>query len=108
MTITKKIELERTEIVGVFKAVQVRTIAVIEEDGEVLSTAPKRHVLHPSRCKRHKDGSYTHIVEDISGEFEEVQAVCNAVWTDDVKSKWRAKEEDDYNEGVYGFLPKDL
>jgi septum formation inhibitor-activating ATPase MinD len=108
MTITKEIIHDRTEIVGVFKAVQVRTIAVIEEDGEVISTTPKRYVLHPSRCKRNKDGSYTHIDEDISGESEEVQAICNAVWTDDVKSAWKAKEEDDFDEGVYGFLPKDL
>jgi hypothetical protein len=61
-------------VVGKYKAVQVRTDIVIMEDGEELSKKYHRHVLHSDA--------------DISAEHSEVQAVCNAVWTQDVKDAW--------------------
>jgi len=31
------------------------------------------------------------VVTDLSGEHAKVQAVANAVWTDDVKTAWKNK-----------------
>ena len=77
MSITKTTEIAKIEVVGEYKAVQVRTDTVIKEDGKEISRSPHRHVVHPN--------------EDISGEHAEVQAVANAVWTDAVKTAWKNK-----------------
>jgi len=74
MTITKEQVIAKIEIVGDYKAVQIATDTVIKEDGVELSRSRHRHVVHPD--------------QDITGEDAEVQAVCNAVWTDDVKASW--------------------
>ena len=74
MAITKTIEIAKIEVVGEYKAVQVATDTVIKEDDTEISRSRHRHVLH---CDM-----------DISEEHAEVQAVANAVWTDDVKAAW--------------------
>ena len=74
MAIEKNIEQDQIEIVGQYKAVQIREATVIIEDGKELTRSFHRYVLHPDA--------------DISGETAEVQANCNAVWTDDVKTAW--------------------
>jgi len=74
MAITKEILIGQIEIVGEFKSVQVRTDTVVKEDGLELSRSYHRHVLHPDA--------------DITSETTEVQGVCNAVWTDQVKTDY--------------------
>tara|TARA_R110000824_G_scaffold206674_1_gene391865 strand:+ start:2056 stop:2316 length:261 start_codon:yes stop_codon:yes gene_type:complete len=76
MAIEKTIEQDKIEIVGAYKAVQIRDATVITEDGKELTRSFHRYVLHPD--------------SDISGETAEIQAVCNAVWTDEVKAAWTA------------------
>jgi len=76
MTITKETEIAKIEVVGKYKAVQIATDTVIKEDGTELSRSRHRHVKQPH--------------ETITGEDAEVQAVCNAVWTDEVKASWTA------------------
>ena len=74
MAITKETQIGKIEVVGKYKSVQVRTDTVIIEDSEELSRKYHRHVLHPDA--------------DISNEHSEVQAVCNAVWTQEVKDAY--------------------
>jgi hypothetical protein len=74
MAITKETQIGKIEVVGKYKSVQVRTDTVVMEDSEELSRKYHRHVLHPDA--------------DISNEHSEVQAVCNAVWTQDIKDAW--------------------
>jgi hypothetical protein len=74
MAITKETQIGKIEVVGKYKSVQVRTDIVVMEDNEELSRKYHRHVLHSDA--------------DISAEHSEVQAVCNAVWTQDVKDAW--------------------
>ena len=76
MSLEKIIKIDQIEIVGDYKAIQVRTATVVTDDGVELSRSFHRHVLS---CDA-----------DISGEDEEVQAVCNAVWTDEVKAAYQA------------------
>ena len=79
MAITKTIEVSKIEVVGQYKAVQVRTDTIIKEDDKEISRSAHRHVVHPDM--------------DISGEDAEVQAVANAVWTDDVKAGWKTHKD---------------
>jgi hypothetical protein len=74
MAITKETQIGKIEVIGKYKSVQVRTDTVVMEDNEELSRKYHRHVLHPDA--------------DISAEHSEVQAVCNAIWTQDVKDAW--------------------
>ena len=76
MAITKEIIEDKIEIVGEFKHVQVRTATVIKEDGVELNRSFHRHVVN---C-----------LDDISEQSAEVQAICNAVWTDELKAAYQA------------------
>ena len=87
MALTKTTEEDKIEVVGQYKAVQVRTATVIKEDGTELSRSFHRKVLHPGTL----DGSDNLVNTNISGESAEVQGICNAVWTSTVKDAWKAK-----------------
>ena len=88
MALNKTIKVDKIEIVGDYKAVQVRTATIIDEDGTELNRSYHRHVLNPGTVGV---GTTTLTLTDISGEEAEVQAICNAVWTDAVKEAWRVK-----------------
>ena len=85
MAITKETIIGQIEVVGEYKAVQVATDTIIKEDGAEISRSRHRHVLHSDM--------------DISGEDAEVQAVANAVWTDDVKAAWKTFQDNQKNPG---------
>ena len=74
MAITKETQIGKIEVVGKHKLVQVRTDTVIIEDGNELSRKYHRHTLTPD--------------VNISNEHSEIQAVCNAVWTQEVKDAY--------------------
>tara|TARA_R100000988_G_C3838258_1_gene89366 strand:+ start:88 stop:342 length:255 start_codon:yes stop_codon:yes gene_type:complete len=75
MSLTKEIIEDKIEIVGEYKAVQVRTATVVKEDDVELTRSFTRKVLQPDA--------------DVSKESSEVQGICNAVWTDDVKKAYK-------------------
>ena len=101
MALTKEVKIDKLEVIGDYKAVQCREATVVSEDGVELSRSFHRHVLHPSSCSAdldsdgNPDGTFTHTDTDISGEPQETQDVCNAVWTDAVKAAWKTKREAD-------------
>ena len=66
MAITKRTLHDQTEIVGKWKAIQVRNVILIEEDGKEISSTYHRHVLHSSRCLYDPDSEkFTHTDTDI-------------------------------------------
>ena len=85
MAITKETQIGKIEVVGKHKFVQVRTDTVVIEDGEELSRKYHRHALSCGTL----DDSDNLVDTDISGEHAEVQAICNAVWTDAVKLAYK-------------------
>jgi hypothetical protein len=93
MALTKEVVYDRTEIAGDYKAVQCREATIIKEDGTEISRSFHRHVLHPSSCVENADGTFTHTDTDISGEPQETQDICTAVWTDAVKAAWKTRNE---------------
>lgn len=70
MALTERQEVDKVEVVGPYKSVQVRTATVIERDGEELARSFHRHVIQAG--------------ENYSGETAEVQAICAAVHTAEV------------------------
>ena len=93
MAITKTTEQDKIEIVGTGKDIQVRTATVIKEDGVELTRSFHRHALSCVNTVKNDDDSFTHTDTDISGESSEVQAIANAVWTDDIKAAKRTANE---------------
>jgi len=75
MALAESIEYDKIEVVGQYKAVQVRKATVITKDDKELTRSFERYVLNPD--------------SDISGQPAEVSAVCNAVWTDAIKESWK-------------------
>jgi len=72
----KLITQDRIEVVGIHKAVQIRTCTKVLEDGVELSSAFHRHVITAG--------------DDYSGESAEVQAICKAVHTAEVVAAYAA------------------
>ena len=64
---------------------------VIKEDGVQISSRRLRQVIVSSMTDKNADGSFTTTNTDISGEPQEVQDICNAAWTNDVKAAYIAK-----------------
>ena len=75
MALTETTEYDKIEIVGIYKAVQVRKATVIKKDGTELTRTFDRYVLHPD--------------SDMTGQPNEVAAICNAVWTPEIKEAWK-------------------
>ena len=76
MALIKESIIDKIEIVGEFKAVQVRTATIIKEDETELSRSFDRKVISAG--------------DDYSGETAEVQAICSAVHTDAVVQAYAA------------------
>ena len=87
MALTKEITDDKIEVVGTYKALQVRTATVVKEDGTVLSKAFHRKVLYPGKL----DNSNNYIKTDISGESADVQSVANAVWSQSIHDSFKTK-----------------
>ena len=82
MALTKEFEYD-CEVRGPYKDVQVRKATIIKDGDEEISRNYHRHVLQCSTKSGDTWGD-----TDISGEPQEIQNVCQAVWTDTIKSDY--------------------
>ena len=85
MAITKSTENDKIEIVNKWN-IQVRTATVIKEDGKELTRSFHRKVIVPGTL----DSSDNLVATNISAEDADVQAICNAAWTSQVKTDFTA------------------
>ena len=79
MALTEQTEIGKIEIVGPYKAVQVRTDTIIMRDDVEISRSYSRHVVQPG--------------QDYSNEDALVQAVCAAVHTPEIIAAYAASQE---------------
>ena len=93
MAITKEIIEDKIEVVGDYKAIQVRTATVIKEDDVELTRSFHRHVVDCVSSVKNDDDSWTHTDTDVSGESTEVQGIATAVWTTAIKNAKKAANE---------------
>ena len=87
MALTESIEYDKIEVVGLYKAVQVRKATVIKKDDKELTRSFSRYVLQCGDL----DASDNLVDTDLSAEPAEVSAICTAAWTTDVKAAWKYK-----------------
>ena len=74
MALTETKKVDQIELVET-NHIQVRTATIIERDGIEISRSYHRHVIAPT--------------DDISVEDEKVQAIANAIWTNEVVEAFR-------------------
>ena len=95
--ITKVIEYDKIEVVSAWNIQVRRKDKIMEEQSDgnkvQISHSFHRHVLQPFKSVKGSDGKWTHTATDISGEDASVQAIANAVWTDTVKTNYKAFRE---------------
>ena len=87
MALSESIEYDKIEVVGIYKAVQVRKATVVKKDDVELARSFHRYVLNAGTL----DASDNLVDTDLSAEPAEVSAICTAAWTTDVKAAWKAK-----------------
>jgi hypothetical protein len=75
MALTERTKIDQIEVVNDWN-IQVRQCTTIERDGQFVSNSFHRWVLTPD--------------QDISGQEQKVQDICNAAWTDEVKAAYEA------------------
>ena len=93
MALTETIEYDKIEVVGQYKAVQVRKATVIKKDGAEISRSFNRFVLQPGTLDESDNLVPNPLDKESDGVpaiTDEVKAVCNAVWTTSVKDAWKA------------------
>ena len=69
MALTEKTIIDKIELIE-NNSIQVRTATVIEKDGTELTRTFHRHVVAPGA--------------DITNEDPKVQAIANAIWTEEI------------------------
>ena len=73
MALTEHTEIDRIEVVNDWN-IQVRETTIIEKDGQQVAQTFHRWVLTPD--------------SDISDQEQKVKDICNAAWTDEVKTAY--------------------
>ena len=85
MALTETTENDKIEVVRRWN-IQVRTATVIKKDGVEVTRTFHRKILVPGTL----DASDNLVATNISGEDADVQAICNAAWTAQVKTDYTA------------------
>ena len=88
MALTESEEQDKIEVVGEYKAIQIRTATVIKRDGVELTRSFHRHTLNPSTKT---GGSWA--ATNVTAESAEVQAICGVVWTDAIRSAYQTMSD---------------
>jgi len=85
MALTETQENDKIEVVNKWN-IQVRNATIIKKDGVELTRSFHRKVLVPGTL----DESDNLVDTNISSEDADVQAICNAAWTTQVKTDYTA------------------
>ena len=90
MALTESAENDKSEVVHKWN-IQVRKATVIKKDDVEVARTFHRHTLVPGTLKGGTGSDKDDLVAtDISGEDADVQAICNAAWTAQVKTDFTA------------------
>ena len=94
MALTESIEYDKIEVVGQFKTVQVRKATVIKKDGVELTRSFFRYILDCGTLDASNnlvDNPLDKESDGVTAIPDEVKSICGVVWTDAVKSAYKAK-----------------
>jgi hypothetical protein len=77
MALSETTKVDQIELVET-NHIQIRTATIIERDGQEISRSYHRHVIAPG--------------DDITNEDVKVQAIANAVWTEEVIAAFQTSQ----------------
>tara|TARA_A200000159_G_scaffold124142_1_gene119006 strand:+ start:234 stop:509 length:276 start_codon:yes stop_codon:yes gene_type:complete len=86
MALSETIEYDKITVSQPYAAVNVRKATVVKKDDVEIARSFERYSLAPG----YYNESDVFVETDLSGEPTQVSSICNAVWTDDVKTQWKA------------------
>ena len=93
MALTESIEYDKIEVVGQYKAVQVRKATVIKKDGTEITRSFERFVLDPGTLDASDnlvDNPLDKEPDGTTAIADEVKSICTAAWTTAIKDAWKA------------------
>ena len=105
MALSESIEYDKIEVVGIYKTVQIRKATVVKRDNTQIARSFKRFSLECGTLKGgfKEDGKTPADDADdfvdnpldkepdgVTAISDEIKAVCNAVWTDEIKTAYKA------------------
>ena len=85
MALSKASSIDKITIRSPYNHIELRTATVIVEDDEVIAMNYNSTKIAPGSL----DSNDALVDLDVSGYSAEVQGVCNAVWTEDIKTKYK-------------------
>lgn len=85
----KEIVIAKIEVVGEYKSIHVATDTVIKENNIELSRTRHRKVLKPLDYIVDNSWNIKYSDTNISNENNEVKQIAEAVWTDEIKEKYK-------------------
>jgi hypothetical protein len=96
MALTESIEYDKIEVVGEYKAVQVRKATVIKRDGVEISGSRsyERYTLDCGSLDASDnfvDNPLDKEPDGVTAIPDDVKSICGVVWTDAVKSAYKTK-----------------
>ena len=92
MALTETIEYDKIEVVGQYKAVQVRKATIIKKNGTELTRSFERYVLNPGTLDEDDnlvDNPLTKEPDGVTDIPDEVKSICSSVWTPTVKVAYK-------------------
>jgi len=92
MALAESIEYDKIEVVGIYKAVQVRKKNVIKKDGVEIASNFERYVLSAGTLDDSDnlvDNPLDKEADGVTAIPDEVKNVCNVVWTTAVKTAYK-------------------
>ena len=94
MALTESIEYDKIEIVGPYKAVQVRKATVIKKDDVEITRSFERYVLQCGTLDASNnfvDNPLDKASDGVTAIPDDVKTICATVWTTSIKDAWKAK-----------------
>ena len=94
MALTETIEYDKIEVVGQYKAVQVRKATVIKKDNVELTRSFERYVLQCGTLDASNnfvDNPLDKEPDGVTAIPDDVKTICTTVWTTSIKDAWKAK-----------------
>tara|TARA_Y100000401_G_scaffold65986_1_gene52656 strand:+ start:197 stop:472 length:276 start_codon:yes stop_codon:yes gene_type:complete len=86
MAFSETVEYDKITIAQPYAGISVRKATVIKKDGVEVARSFERYALAPG----YYNESDVFVETDLSTQPEEVQNICNVLWTTQVKDDWKA------------------
>ena len=93
MSLSESIIYDKIEIVGEYKSIQVRKNNLVKKNNEIIASNFHRYVLNPGTLDNENNFIDNPLDKEPDGTTaipDDIKAICNLVWTTEVKNAYKA------------------